>query len=90
MEPEYVSNLCKRSSDMVEFTIETIGSVGKNENNDVEVQNAHIRSLPPRHTSKFLASKEEMPFSWLIRNDLLGPLGRTEKTHDACSFPQYL
>jgi hypothetical protein len=74
---------------MVKLTIETIGSIGENKNNNVKVQNSHVRSLPPRHTSKFLASKEEMSFSWLIRNDLLGPLRRSEKTHDACSFHQY-
>ena len=86
MEPDHVSKPYKRSRNAGKLTVETIGSVGKNENNDVKVQNSHVRPLPPRHTSKFLASKEEMPLGWLIRNDLLGPLRRSEKTHDACSF----
>jgi hypothetical protein len=62
-------------------TIESIGSVCENEDNDVEVQNAHVRPLPPGNTSELLVRKEEVTLGRLERDDLLGPLGRCEDTH---------
>jgi hypothetical protein len=62
-------------------TIESIGSVCENEDNNVEVQNAHVRPLPPGNASELLARKEEVTLGRLDRDDLLGPLGRCEDTH---------
>ena len=64
--------------------VEPVGRVGHDEDNDVNVQGAHVLSLPPRHSLEFLVRKEEVALGRLDGHDLLGLLGWPESQPHDC------
>jgi hypothetical protein len=75
-------------TDIHHTSVEPIGRVGQDENDNVDVKSAQIGPLPPCQAFKSTTGEEEMALWRLDRHDLLGGLGWAKReAHDGWLVP---